>query len=84
MKQNSLLTKKVQEVTGQSKAEAEKSIEAVLSSIKNIANSHGKLTIQNYGTFAIKHKKATTARNPKTGATINVPAKDVFTFKAAK
>lgn len=84
MKQNAILTKAVQEVTGQSKAEAEKNIEAVLISIKNLATENGKLTIQSYGTFAVKHKPASTARNPRTGETVAVPAKDVFGFKASK
>lgn len=84
MKQNTLLTKAVQEATGQTKAEAEKNIEAVLTSVKSLAEQNGKLTIQSYGTFAVKHKPAGTARNPRTGESVAVPAKDVFTFKGSK
>lgn len=84
MKQNSLLVKAVQEATGQSKVVTEAHIEAVLTSIKKLATSNGKLTIQGYGTFAMTDKPARTARNPKTGESVAVPAKTVFTFKAAK
>ena len=84
MKQNANLTKAVQEVTGCTKAQAEQNIEAVLTSIKNLAKENGKLTIQSYGTFAIVQKAARVARNPKTGEAVNVPAKESFTFKASK
>ena len=84
MNQNSLLTKAVMQVTEQSKANAEANIEAVLTSIQNLAKENGKVTIQGYGTFSYKHKPAGTARNPRTGETIQVAAKDVFVFKASK
>ena len=84
MKQNSKLTKAVKEVTGKSTSEAEVMVEAVLSSIKNLAKEDGKLTIQGYGTFSVVQKPARVARNPMTGAPVNVPAKEAFTFKASK
>ena len=84
MKQNAKLTAAVQSELGCSKAEAERVVTAVLGSVKSIASSEGKLTIQEFGTFSMKNKAARVARNPMTGASINVPAKTVFTFKASK
>ena len=84
MKQNPKLTAAVQAITGQTKAQAEQAIEAVLSSVKDLATSEGKLVIQSYGIFSVKNKPAGTARNPRTGESVNVPAKDVFGFKASK
>lgn len=84
MNNNAQLTKAVQEVTGCTKAQAEQNVEAVLTSIKNLAKENGKLTIQGYGTFSVKQKPARTARNPRTGESVNVPAKEAFTFKASK
>ena len=84
MKQNAKLTAAVQSQLGCSKAEAERAVIAVLGSVKSISSSEGKLTIQEFGTFSMKDKAARVARNPMTGASVNVPAKTVFTFKASK
>lgn len=37
-----------------------------------------------FGTLSVIEKKATTARNPKTGETLEVPAKKAVKFKAGK
>jgi len=37
-----------------------------------------------FGNFVSVHRKARTARNPQTGAPIDVPAADVPKFKAGK
>lgn len=84
MKQNAKLTTAVQSLLGCTKAEAERAVAAVLVSVKSISSSEGKLTIQEFGTFSMKDKAARVARNPMTGASVNVPAKTVFTFKASK
>ena len=83
MKQNAKLTSAVQAELGCTKAEAEKAVTAVLGSVKALATD-SRLTIQEFGTFSMKDKAARVARNPMTGASINVPAKTVFTFKASK
>ena len=83
MKQNAKLTAAVQSKLGCSKAEAERTVAAVLGSVKSLATD-SRLTIQEFGTFSMKDKAARVARNPMTGASINVPAKTVFTFKASK
>ena len=84
MKQNAKLTAAVQAELGCTKAEAEKAVTAVLGNVKSITSSEGKLTIQEFGTFSMKDKAARVARNPMTGASVTVPAKTVFTFKASK
>jgi DNA-binding protein HU-beta len=43
-----------------------------------------KVKISGVGTFKVKDKAARKARNPKTGESIDVPAKTVLTFKATK
>lgn len=83
MKQNAKLTAAVQAELGCTKAQAEKAVTAVLGNIKALSTD-SKLTIQEFGTFSMKDKAARVARNPMTGASINVPAKTVFTFKASK
>jgi nucleoid DNA-binding protein len=43
-----------------------------------------KLSLKGFGTFAWIKKPATTARNPKTGESVDVPEKNVLRFKASK
>lgn len=83
MKQNAKLTSAVQAELGCTKVEAERAVTAVLGNVKALATD-SRLTIQEFGTFSMKDKAARVARNPMTGASINVPAKTVFTFKASK
>lgn len=43
-----------------------------------------RVILRDFGSFVRKARAATTARNPKTGEAIQVPAKNVLGFKAAK
>lgn len=84
MNNNAKLTQAVQVATGQTKEQAETSIKAVLQSCKTLAITDGKLTIQGYGTFSNVKKAARQGRNPKTGETLTIAAREVFGFKGAK
>ena len=42
-----------------------------------------KIQLLGLGTFKVEKKSARSARNPRTGAVIKVPAKKVVKFKAA-
>ena len=42
------------------------------------------LTVTGFGTFGTRRRKAREGRNPRTGATIQIPAMTVPTFKAGK
>ncbi|MCZ6591940.1 MAG: HU family DNA-binding protein, partial [Alphaproteobacteria bacterium] len=37
-----------------------------------------------FGTFSVANRKATTGRNPRTGETIQIPARRQAKFKAGK
>lgn len=43
-----------------------------------------KIILRGVGTFKQITKAARTAKNPKTGETVNVPARTVLAFKASK
>jgi DNA-binding protein HU-beta len=43
-----------------------------------------KFKLPGLGIFAVRHRKARKARNPQTGAIINVKAKTVLKFRVAK
>ena len=64
-------------------AEAGKAVEAVLEGIAMWAKGN-KLIIRGFGTFEVKHKAARMGRDIRTGLPVEVAARDVLTFKAAK
>lgn len=42
------------------------------------------MSLVGFGTFSVKHRSARTGRNPQTGATIEISASEVPSFKAGK
>jgi DNA-binding protein HU-beta len=77
------LIKNVAERLGTGDTYAAKAVDAVLDGIGTWAKER-KLIIRGFGTFEVKHRPARTARNVRTGLPVDVPARDVLTFKAAK
>ena len=70
--------------TGLSKADAKRAVEAVFDNIKAALSKADTAQFIGFGTFKVEHREARTARNPKTGAEVAVPAKNVVKFKAGK
>jgi len=66
------------------KKEAQEIVEAVWDSIKNSLRKKEDVAISGFGTFKVKQTKARTGRNPKTGETIQIPAKKKIAFRASK
>ena len=84
IKLNSQIVKAVQDKTGVNKASAEAAVRATFESIQRIAKENGKVTIIGFGTFSVKTRAARTGRNPQTGASVQIPEKQVLAFKASK
>ena len=74
----------VAEKAGISKAAAGEAVEAMLDCITGTLKSGDEVRILGFGNFSVANRKATTARNPRTGETINVPASKAPKFKAGK
>ena len=55
-------------------------LHAVIGALKN--GHH--IEIRGFGTFRVKERKPRTARNPRTGETVPVPARKVPVFKVSK
>lgn len=75
---------KVQEELGTTKADAERAVEAIIDGITKTLKSGQEVSIAGLGIFSAKMRNARTARNPRTGETIEVPAMRVPKFRAAK
>lgn len=75
---------KVHEELGGTKADAERAVETMLNSIVDTLKSGQQVSIASFGIFEAKMRNARTARNPRTGEPIEVPAMRVAKFKPAK
>lgn len=59
-------------------------VDAVFSAIQAAVKAGEKVDVKDFGIFILKNKPARKARNPKTGETVNVIAKNTVTFKPSK
>jgi len=78
------LIAQIAEAGGISKADAKKNLELVVDTISGVLAKGEEVRIQNLGTFKVKQNEAKEGRNPSTGAAIQIPAKKVAKFQAAK
>jgi DNA-binding protein HU-beta len=65
-----------------SKAAAEKALNATLTAVAESLKKGDKVTLVGFGTFSVAKREARTGRNPQTGKSIKIPAKNVAKFKA--
>lgn len=83
MNKNELISK-VSDDTGLSKADSLKAVDSVFDSITSELKNDGDVRLVGFGTFLVTKRKATTGRNPQTGAAIQIPAANVPKFRAGK
>ena len=67
-----------------SKADAGRTLDAVLDTIVSALKRGDEVAITGFGSFKVKHRAARTGRNPKTGAEIQIAAANVPGFKPGK
>lgn len=78
------LVESVLKQVGGTKSAAEAATSAVLAGIAKGLKKDKSVQLIGFGTFAVKHRKARTGRNPQTGETINIKASKTVGFKAGK
>ena len=83
MNKNELISA-VAEQCDMSKQQAGDAVDAVLNTVTSSLASGDEVRILGFGNFVVADRKATTARNPRTGETIDVPASKAPKFKAGK
>ena len=74
----------VAEATGASKADSAAAVDAVFGVIAGALTKREKVSIAGFGNFEARFRGAREARNPQTGATVNVPEHHAPAFKAGK
>lgn len=66
------------------KKDAEQLVEIVFESIISSLNAGEKIELRGFGSFRVRERNARKGRNPKTGASVDIPAKRVAYFKPGK
>lgn len=69
---------------GGTKVQAEEVVDLIINSIVDSLKKGEEVSISGLGIFATKTRAARTARNPRTGESIQVPEMRVPKFRAAK
>ena len=67
---------------GISKAAAKKALESMLGGVSSTLRGGGTVSLVGFGSWSVSHRRARAGRNPQTGATIQIAAKNVVKFKA--
>lgn len=72
----------IAEETGLTKADSARALAAVEAGVTKGLKKEGKVTLTGFVTFTAKKKAAKNGRNPRTGATVKIPARTAVTIKA--
>ena len=75
---------KIANATGLSKVETETVVEGFILCVIEALKENESIEIRGFGTFKVKERKPRTARNPKTGARVELGRRFVPMFKVSK
>jgi integration host factor subunit beta len=67
-----------------SKKDCARVVDAFLEAIKDSLQNQENIEVRGFGTFKIRRRKTRMARNPRTGAPVEVSARPVPVFKPSK
>lgn len=70
------------ESAGISKAAAKKALESLLTDIESSLKQGNRVSLVGFGSWSVSNRPAREGRNPQTGKTIQIEAKNVVKFKA--
>jgi integration host factor subunit beta len=59
-------------------------LQRVFDGIVETLQKEGRVELRNFGVFQVKRRKPRTARNPRTGEKVQVPARSTVTFKPGR
>lgn len=78
------LVKAISKKAGLTAAQSTAALDAVTETIVESLNSGQEVGLKGFGTFKVQVRSARTGRNPKTGAPVEIPAKNLAKFKFSK
>jgi DNA-binding protein HU-beta len=67
---------------GISKTAAKAALDSLTSNVTNTLKDGGRVSLVGWGTWSVSNRAARAGRNPQTGKTIQIAAKNVVKFKA--
>ena len=79
-----IIEKVSEQVSLLTKRQAEIVVNTMFNSVRDSLHRGDKTEIRGFGSFRLRSRRMKEGRNPKTGATVSVPAKKVPFFKAGK
>jgi integration host factor subunit beta len=79
-----IIEKVSEQVTLLTKRQAEIVVNTMFNGVRDSLHRGDKTEIRGFGSFRLRSRRMKEGRNPKTGATVSVPAKKVPFFKAGK
>lgn len=71
-------------ITGSSKADAKKNVDAVISALTTSLTAGNEVSLNGFGKFKVNDRPAREGRNPATGETIQIAASKAVKFSASK
>lgn len=76
------LVEAVAKSAGLTKAAAGKAVDATFEAITKALKKGEKVPVVGFGTFGVSKRAAREGRNPRTGETVHIAARNAVTFKA--
>src|SRR5271163_3585963 len=78
------IVKQISERIGLTQLQTNEIVQQTFDAIVETLLEVGRIELRNFGVFEVKQRKARKARNPRTGDKVDVPPKNVVTFKPGK
>src|SRR5437870_3963436 len=78
------IVKQISERIGLTQLKTKEIVQLTFDAIVDTLIEDGRIELRNFGVFQVKRRKERKARNPRTGDRVDVPPKNVVTFKPGK
>ncbi len=78
------IVKQISDRLGLTQLKTKEIVQRTFDAIVDTLIEQGRIELRNFGVFEVKQRKARKARNPRTGEKVDVPPKNVVTFKPGK
>ena len=78
------IVKQISEELGLTQLKTKEIVQKTFDAILETLLTEKRIELRNFGVFEVKRRKARKARNPRTGAKVDVEPKNVVTFKPGK
>ena len=78
------IVRQISEEIGLTQLKTKEIVQKTFKAIVDTLLREKRIELRNFGVFEVKRRKARKARNPRTGERVDVPPKNVVTFKPGK